>query len=154
MNAFEKKDKIQQLIHEFKDYDNEHQDFLVDFENSVYSFLVDNPKCIKLGKDFSEDLKVFSLSLVNCAYEVLDKDSRYSTARMKKELEKIDKLTTNYPSPLKATVFSEGFTRMVKEKMPNYFPALFNLSADGFRFLERSTNYRINAFLMFLHGKL
>jgi len=154
MKAFERKDKIAQLIHEFKEYDHKHHDFLIDFENSIYSYLADCDGCILLQKSFPEDLKVFSLSLINCAYDVLEKDQSYPSFRMKTELENIDKLNESYQKPKNTCSFSDAFGKIAKEKMIVHFPSLFDLSADGFRLLERSMNYRINAFLMFLYGKL
>lgn len=152
MKTFNEKDKVRQIFLEFKKYDKLHHRFLVDFENDIYNFIADYPEQIKLNKSFSEDLKSFSISLINCAYEVIEKNDTYPKYRMQIELANMDKLLHNYPLPRENKHFSDGFSQMVKAKMPQYFPHLYDLSSDGFRLLERSSNYRINAFLIYLYG--
>lgn len=152
MKPFDKKDKIRQIILEFKKYDKLHHEFLLDFENGIYNFIADHPDSMQLKEGFAEDLKSFSLSLINCAYEVLEKNNTYPDYRLTMELENMDTLLRHYPKPTKNSVFTEEFSKMAKAKLPKYFPDLFELSADGFRLLERCTAYRINAFLIYLYN--
>lgn len=153
MKAFNKKEKVRQIFLEFKKYDKLHHRFLSDFENGIYNFIADHPESIHLQESFPEDLKSFSYSLISCAYEVIEKDTTYPDYRMEMELENMERLLQNYPVPQDNAIFSEGFSMMSKAKMPKYFPQLYDLSANGFRLLERCTSYRINAFLMYLYGK-
>jgi hypothetical protein len=153
MKAFNEKDKVRQLFHEFEQYDKLHLKFVLDFENSIYNFIADHPKNIKLSVSFPEDLKLFCNSLINCAYEVLEKNETYPEYRMQIELKNMDKLLRHSPQPFGNEIFSKDFSQMAKAKMPTYFPQLFDLSSDGFRLLQRCTNYRINVFLLYLYAK-
>lgn len=152
MKSSNMKEEVRRILQEFKEYDKLHHEFLSDFENGIYNFIADHPNSINLPLDFSDDLKSFAISLINCAYEVIEKDSNFAQYRINTELENMDHLLIRYPLPTKNALFTEGFTKMAKAKMPKYFSGLYNLSADGFRLLERSTSYRINAFLMYLYG--
>ena len=151
MRAFDKKEKIRQIFLAFQHYDELHHTFLGEFENGIYNFIADHNETINLYSDFAKDLESFSISLINSAYEVLEKDNSYPDYRLEMELENMDRLLERYPAPQENKSFTEGFTAMVKAKMPKYFPDLYHLSANGFRLLERCTNYRINSFLIYFY---
>lgn len=146
-------EKIRQIFLEFEQFDQFHHKFSLEFENGIYNFVVDHPEQVSLEPEFTEDLKYFAIALINCAYDVIEKNKAYPPYRMEMELENMDKQLERYPMPEENKAFSNGFSQMAKAKMTKYFPALFDLSADGFRLLERSTNYRIHGFLTNLYNK-
>ena len=154
MKKSNQREKIRQIFLEFERYDKLHHSFLLDFENGIYNFIADYKEKITLYPAFSEDLKSFSISLINCAYAVIDKDKSYPKYRMAMELENMDQLLERYPKPSQNDLFTEGFSKMAKAKMPKYFTELYDLSADGFRLLERCTNQLINAFLAYFYLQL
>jgi hypothetical protein len=147
MRTFDKEEKMRQLLLEFKKYDKLHDNFIRDFANEIFNFIAENPKSIKLYDDFSFDIKAFSKSIINCAYEVLEKDTAFNSHRMRHQLVNIKALLAHYPVPIKNEEFTNFFIYIAKEKMTEYFPALYDLSADGFRLLACCTDVRINAFL-------
>ena len=149
MKSYDKKEKIKLILLEFEQYDKYHHKFSLEFEHGIYNFIADHPNCITPKEGFSDDLKSFAVSLINCAYEVVEKDKSYPSSRMALELENMEHLIERYPLLAQNDVFPMGFTQMAKAKMTKYFPKLYNLSADGFRLLERSTTYRINSFLIY-----
>ncbi len=154
MGRLDNKEKIRHVFLEFEKYDKLHQEFLLEFENGIYNFIADNLDQYNLYEGFSDDLNTFSVSLINCAYEVLEKDNNYPEYRMEMELENMDHLFLRYPSPAGNESFTQKFTQMAKAKMPKYFPALYQLSASGFRLLERCSTYRINSFLLYFYPKI
>jgi len=154
MKSPKNQEKIRLLFQEFEKYDRVHDKFLLDFENDIYNFIVDQAFYEHLYDGFSDDLQTFSRSLINAAYEVIEKDHSYPAYRMAMELENMDHLLLRYPRPKEHPAFTAGFSTMTKAKMPHYFPALYELSAAGFRLLERCVNYRIHSFLAYFYQKI
>lgn len=150
MKTFDPKKKIRQIMLDFKHYDQKHHEFLLDFENNMYDVIMDNAYAIKPQDDFADHLKAFALSMINCAYAVLEKNESYPDYRIVMELDNMDTLLKKQGSDITETTFYSDVSKMAKGTTVLHFPKLNDLSANGFRLLERSAAFRVNSFFALL----
>lgn len=84
-----------------------------------------------------EKLKQYSIHMFNCADSVADKDENYGEIRLMLELEAMNRATEKYPPRFRESEFARESHQKAKELLIQFFPELIELSANGFRLLEK-----------------
>ena len=93
---------------------------------------------LSLPKDeLNKELKHYASHLFNCADSVADKDENYNEIRLALELESITRTTDKYPSRFRDSELARQTHKKAKELLIQFFPELMELSANGFRLLEK-----------------
>lgn len=87
--------------------------------------------------NLEEQLTEYANRIFNCADMVADKDENYNEVRLTLELEAITRATNKYPEHIRNTELSKQTHKKAKELLIKFFPELIELSANGFRVLEK-----------------
>ncbi|WP_319479429.1 hypothetical protein [uncultured Draconibacterium sp.] len=91
-----------------------------------------------LPKDeLNKVLKQYAGHLFGCADSVADKDENYNEIRLALELESITRSTNKYPLRFRESQLARQTHKKAKELLIQFFPELMELSANGFRLLEK-----------------
>ncbi|QIA07018.1 hypothetical protein [Draconibacterium halophilum] len=91
-----------------------------------------------LSKEGLEDqLKNYANHMFSCADSVADKDQNYNEIRLTLELEAMTRAMEKYPSFFRESEFARQTHQKAKELLIHFFPELIELSANGFRLLEK-----------------
>ena len=81
--------------------------------------------------------KEYATSMFSCADAVADKDENYSEMRLALELESMTRAIEKYPLPVQNSELGQQTHLKAKELLIQFFPELVELSANGFRLLEK-----------------
>ena len=148
MEKFESNSFRFSLVSEFQKLDTLLESFQYQFKVEVLK-IVDKffPNIIR-----SEELENLTLTyanqIFNTADSVYDKDLNCHKERLADEVKNMNKVVSNYS---KFKTYNQEFAKQIhqkaKETMVNFNPNLMNLSADGFRLLEKYT-LMYNVFFM------
>lgn len=123
--------EFQRLDHILETFQNQFKVEVLKVVNELFPHLV-----------YQEELETLALTyanqIFNTAESIIDKDLNYTKARLADEVKNMNRVVRNY---------SEGKTdnhklanrihQKAKEIMVNFNPELMDLSADGFRLLEK-----------------
>ena len=88
-------------------------------------------------KEIAEQLKNYTNRIFNCADSVADKDQNYNEIRLALELESITRATDKHPLRFRESELARQTHKKAKELLIKFFPELMELSANGFRLLEK-----------------
>nr|WP_319573088.1 hypothetical protein [uncultured Draconibacterium sp.] len=88
-------------------------------------------------KEITEQLKNYANRIFNCADSVADKDQNYNEIRLALELESITRATDKHPLHFRESELGRQAHKKAKELLIKFFPELMELSANGFRLLEK-----------------
>ena len=88
-------------------------------------------------KEKTEQLKNYTNRIFNCADSVADKDQNYNEIRLALELESITRATDKHPLLFRESELARQTHKKAKELLIQFFPELMELSANGFRLLEK-----------------
>ena len=88
-------------------------------------------------KEKTEQLKNYANRIFNCADSVADKDQNYNEIRLALELESITRATDKHPLRFRESELARQTHKKAKELLIKFFPELMELSANGFRLLEK-----------------
>ncbi len=102
---------------------------------------------IKLDEKLNEVALLYANQLFSSADAVIDKDNNYSTVRLQDELEGMNKVVAKFPADDQRAAFAELSHRKMKELVVNHFSKVIDLSANGFRLLERYCQMHNNEFM-------
>ncbi|MDX8341435.1 hypothetical protein SLH46_19710 [Draconibacterium sp. IB214405] len=87
--------------------------------------------------ELKEELKQYANRIFNCADSVSDKDQNYSEIRLGLELEAMTRATEKYPVRFRKANLALKTHQKAKQLLIHFFPELIELSANGFRLLEK-----------------
>ena len=87
--------------------------------------------------ELNNQLKQYANHMFNCADSVADKDENYNEIRLTLELEAMTRATDKYPLRFRESEFAQQTHQKAKELLIQFFPNLIELSANGFRLLEK-----------------
>lgn len=88
-------------------------------------------------KELTKLLKEYATSMFSCADAVADKDENYSEIRLALELESMTRAIEKYPGTIQNSELGLQAHLKAKELLIQFFPELVELSANGFRLLEK-----------------
>ena len=125
------------LSSEFKKIDEFQAEFQHEFIRQLNLLINVQFTNITLTEKLEEHLLLYAKEIFSCAGSVPDKDRNYNEWRLKEEFDSITFALekTGYLESL--SEFAQQTHKKAKEIMVSYFPGLVNLSANGFRLLEK-----------------
>lgn len=125
------------LSSEFKKIDELLFEFQSKFVYEIFKITKERLINIRDENDAQESILSYSFEIFSCAESVLDKDKNYSDLRLKEELDSMT-IAVNKTSQLREIKdYAEQTHLKAKEIMVAFFPDLVDLSANGFRLLEK-----------------
>ncbi|WP_319591335.1 hypothetical protein [uncultured Draconibacterium sp.] len=102
-------------------------------------------------KELEEQLREYANRMFNCADTVADKDENYNEFRLELELDAMTRAINKYPEQIKKSELGRQTHQKAKELLIRFFPELMELSANGFRLLERYCLFYNYEFISSLH---
>nr|WP_321354491.1 hypothetical protein [uncultured Draconibacterium sp.] len=87
--------------------------------------------------ELNKQLKQYASRMFSCADSVADKDENYNEIRLTLELEAMTRATNKYPARFRESEFARRTHKKAKALLIQFFPELMELSANGFRLLEK-----------------
>ncbi|WP_346855215.1 hypothetical protein [uncultured Draconibacterium sp.] len=108
---------------------------------------------IQFNKALKEQLIIHATQIFNCADSVYDKDQNYNETRMSEELVSVTRILEMRASTPQNKTFAIQSHTKVKQIVIKYFPNTIDLSANGFRLLERSCLMHNHEFLYLIQDK-
>lgn len=87
--------------------------------------------------ELKEHIKEYANRMFSCANSVPDKDENYNEIRLVMELEAMTRLIKKYPATFRENKLALKTHQKAKEVLIYFFPVLTELSANGFRLLEK-----------------
>lgn len=144
MKQSEQRSNIENILYEFTQLDLIHQKMITEVENIVYTIISDNIELLHSYPDLNQDVNSFSIDLINSTHSNIDKSQNYPAYRMKIELDSMDKLINRHPKSRYTNAFIKQLEHNIIAKIIDLFPEIMDLSADGFRLLDKDIKYQIN----------
>lgn len=153
MNTNNQRRILKQLIEKFKETDKLHQDFHAHFNIAFNKLNKHHKGIISEYPELHEDLKSFCYSIINSITEIIEKDKLKDRAEILSKIDSMDILLLNSPTQTQHTEFTEAFTKLIQKDIVDFFPDVFNLSADGLRTIDKASKFYTNIFLEHLYAK-
>ncbi len=125
------------LSSEFKNIDELLFEFQSKFVYEIFKITKKQLIDIQGERDVQESILSYSLEIFSCADSVLDKNKNYSDLRLKEELDSITIAANKIEQPPEQKEYATQTHQKAKEIMVIFFPDLIDLSANGFRLLEK-----------------
>ena len=137
MKEFEP-DKFQHKLNsEFRKIDEFLHEFEKEFVNAMQTIIRAEYPEIEMNDKINEAMLMYANEMINVAESVCDKDLHYPGARLKEELNNMKRVVEKYPPECHDSNFLQQTHHKAEELMVNYYPYVFDLSANGFRLLEK-----------------
>lgn len=131
------KDFHQKLSAEFERIDKFLEKFQRHFIREQLSVANGYPYTNIAEKELKVQLKKYANRMFNCADSVTDKDENYNEIRLALELEAMTRAIEKYPARFRESEFAKQTHQKAKKLLIQFFPDLIELSANGFRLLEK-----------------
>ncbi len=148
MERFDSNNFRPDLISEFQKLDH----ILEAFQNQFNVEVLNVVKELFPHLVYNEELETLAMTyanqIFNTADSIVDKDSNYSQERLADEVQNMNRVVRNYSeAKTDNREVADRIHQKAKEVMVNFNPNLMDLSADGFRLLEKYT-LMYNVFFM------
>lgn len=131
------KDFHLKLSAEFKRIDQFLEKFQRHFIREQLLIANEHPDLNVPKDELNKQLMQYASHMFNCADSVADKDENYNEIRLTLELEAIIRATDKYPARFRESEFAQQTHQKAKALLIQFFPDLMELSANGFRLLEK-----------------
>lgn len=132
--------------------------FLKEFRHEFIKALSSEVKLlsteIRSDETLNEKLLVYANQIFNSAESVIDKDKHYTEVRLKEELDAMSQVTKKGLIPSEHLKLAERTHRKAKAIMVKFYPDLIDLSADGFRLLEKYCSMYNHDFVLSLEDHI
>ncbi|WP_340113568.1 hypothetical protein [Maribellus mangrovi] len=122
---------------EFQKIDKFLKEFRHEFTKELSSELELLSAGITSDETLKEKLLVYSNQIFNSAESVIDKDKHYTEVRLIEELETMSRVSRKDLIRPEHLELAERTHRKAKALMVKFYPNLIDLSANGFRLLEK-----------------
>ena len=137
MEKFES-DKFQhQLNSEFRRVEEFLHEFESVFAGELQKIIFKTYSNIELNEKIHEAVLAYANEIINVAESVCDKDMNYTELRLKEELDNMARVVENYPPENLDCEFLQKSHQNAKKLIVDFYPYIFDLSANGFRLLEK-----------------
>jgi len=137
MEDFDSNKHIQNIIREFKRTDEFYNSFRHQFIISLFLVVKRFYRDHQLNETMNNNLQLYADEMLSCVESVLYKDFSYPEFRMEEELKVMTRLVVSKPEYDQHNEFIEKIHLKSKEMIVRHYPAIFSLSANGFRLLEK-----------------
>jgi hypothetical protein len=143
MGTSESEKRIRKIIEGFKQQDELHSSFKNHFIQSIYSKI----EALFPGRDFGSGLAdhilLYAENIISCTESVVDKDFNYPENRKDEEVKRMKQLIDKLP----IHEYADTLHKEAKKSIVKFFPAIFELSGQGFRLLELNSRFFNQGFL-------
>lgn len=137
MEEFDSNKHIHNIIREFKRTDEFYISFRHQFIISLFLVVKRYYRDHKLDETMNANLQLYADEMLSCVESVLYKDLTYPEFRMEEELKVMIRLVVSKTEYDQQLEFIEKIHMKSKEMIVRHYPAIFDLSANGFRLLEK-----------------
>lgn len=102
--------------------------------------------CDVINNELLEEVELFAAGIISLTETIIDKDKNYTEQRLIEDLAAMSKAVKNMKSDQAGIDFREAVLKQSKELMIENFEAIFELSATGYRLLEKEAIWHIMLF--------
>jgi len=138
MKTFDDEGNMKFILDEIKKTDTFYNLFKKEFSDIISLIILDfHPELVN-KEDIDNLLLSYSVAILNSTESVIDKDRNYPFYRLEEELESMNRITSKLSLSEDNIDFGIAVHEKTKELMVKYFTAIFDLSSNGFRLLEKN----------------
>ncbi|MDA3929453.1 MAG: hypothetical protein PF541_10880 [Prolixibacteraceae bacterium] len=137
MEEFNSDRNLQKIIKEFKRTDEFYSSFRHQFIISLFLIVKKHYKHLQLNEEMNNNLRLYADEILSCVESVTYKDSSYPAFRLEEELQMMTRIVVKVPNENQNPDFIEQVHLKAKEMMVLHYPDIVELSANGFRLLEK-----------------
>jgi len=149
MEKFDSSNFHSSLIEEFRKLDDILESFQNKFSDEVFRCIRSQFPNIILNEDLEELVLTYANQIFNTAESVQDKDKNYNEIRLAEEVSVMNKVVGKLSEDKENWELGQQLHQRAKEMMVSFNPRLMDLSADGFRLLEK---YSLMYNIFFIDG--
>lgn len=137
MEEFDSNKDFHNMIREFKQTDEFYSSFRHQFIVALFLVVKRYFKNMLLDEEMNHNLQLYADEMISSVESVLYKDSSYPIFRMEEELGIMTRLVNKQPKPEENIEFIDKIHLKAKEMIVKHYPAIEDLSGNGFRLLEK-----------------
>ena len=137
MEEFDREKDFHNTIREFKQTDEFYNSFRHQFIVSLFLVVKRYFKELRLDEEMNHNLQLYADEMLSCVESVIYKDTTYPKFRMEEELGIMTRLVNKQPKPEENIEFIDKIHLKSKEMIVRHYPAIEDLSGNGFRLLEK-----------------
>lgn len=138
MEFFDSENYLRKIHKEFKQTDEFYDLFRAWFISEIYKLITEfYPKIVK-NNNLGNKLKLYADEILSSTESVIYKDMSYPEYRIEDELRVMTRLTNKETNEDQNPEFIEKVHLKAKALMVEYYPNIIDLSANGFRLLEKN----------------
>ncbi|QGY43123.1 hypothetical protein GM418_05455 [Maribellus comscasis] len=138
MEKFDSNNFRASLISEFRELDNILETFQSQFKDEVWRSVNEVYPSIVYSEKLGELILTYANQIFSTAESVCDKDKNYNEVRLADEVNIMNKMVDKLSEENKDNQeLAAGIHQKAKKMMVNFYPNVMDLSADGFRLLEK-----------------
>ena len=137
MEYFDKEKYIKNIYEEFRKTDAFYNSFRKQFVSEIVQVVREHHPETEKNPILQEDIKLYADEMINTAESVVYKDKSYPGYRLLYELEVMSRLVVKEPENNQNTQFIHDIHQKAKALMVLHYPEIFDLSANGFRLIEK-----------------
>jgi len=137
MEKFDSSNFHSNLVEEFRKLDDILESFQNRFCDEVFLCIRTQFPDLVLTEELDELILTYANQIFNTAESVQDKDKNYIDIRLAEEVSVMNKVVDKLSEEKENWGLGQKLHQRAKELMVGYNPSLMDLSADGFRLLEK-----------------
>lgn len=137
MEAFEPYKPLREIHHEFRRSEEFYNSFRHQFIISLFLVVKRHYKHLQLNETINSDLKLYADEMLSCVESILYKDFTYHAEKLDEELRAMNRMVSIKAEFEDHMEFINKLHLKAKEMIVRHYPPVFDLSASGFRLLER-----------------
>ena len=138
MEFFDKESEMRYIKEELKKTDEFYKLFKYEFAKVLVGLIKDYFPEVHPDSELDQIISVYATEILNSTESVIDKDRIYMDYRLEEELDNMNRLVSKVKEFRNSSEFLDAVHEKVKLQMVKYFEDIFELSATGFRLLERN----------------
>lgn len=138
MEPFDDEGNRKFILEEIQKTDTFYNAFKKEFSELIFNIIQEHYPDAVLNDKMDNLLLAYSVAILNSTESVIDKDRSYPLYRMEEELDAMDRITLKLAQSEESLDFNEAVLLKTKEMIVKYFAAIYDLSSNGFRLLERN----------------
>lgn len=137
MEAFEPYRPLHEIQHGFKRSEEFYNSFRHQFIISLFLVVKRHYRYLQLNEIINSDLQLYADEMLSCVESVLFKDFTMTDDRLEEELRAMNRMVSIKADFEPHLDFINKLHLKSKEMIVRHYPPIFDLSASGFRLLER-----------------
>ena len=138
MDSFDDEGNIKFILEEIKKTDTFYNSFQKEFSELLLKIIRKFYPNTSMGDEIENLLLAYSVAILNSTESVIDKDRNYPFYRLEEELESMNWITLKLLHEAEYNDFGEAVHLKAKKLMVKHFAAIYDLSSNGFRLLEKN----------------